>query len=156
MGEVTQLIKTKEPYLKMDYHFFPKVQIEMCLEKPEEADLEFFVDLDWNFKVSVDQDENRDEAYAVRMELATDNEEQKAYQVKLEAIGLFHFTDAFPDPEEREHMIYVLGQNLLYGACREYLFTMTAHGPHPAIYLPSITFVPDKKVEEEEVEALEE
>nr|WP_321513124.1 protein-export chaperone SecB [uncultured Pseudodesulfovibrio sp.] len=155
MGIVRQAVRTKEPYLKMDYHFFPNVEVEMCLELPGQEAVEGFMDLDWDFEVNVGQDENRKEAYSIRMQLSTANQEKKAYKVKLTALGFFHFTDECPE-EQRESMIYVLGQNMLYGACREYLYTMTAHGPHPALYLPGVTFVPDNNGEEEEVEALEE
>lgn len=155
MGIVKQAIRTKEPYLKMDYHFFPQVEVEMCLDLPGQEEVEDFMDLDWNFEVKVGQDENRQEAYSIRLQLSTTNQDNKAYKVKLTAMGFFHFTDECPE-EQRGTMIYVLGQNLLYGACREYLCTMTAHGPHPALYLPSVTFVPDNNDDEENIEALEE
>jgi preprotein translocase subunit SecB len=155
MGTVKQEIRTKEPYLKMDYHFFPQVEIEMCLDLPEENEVEDFLDLDWDFEVNVGQDENREEAYSIRLQLSTTNQGKKAYQVKLTAMGFFHFTEEC-SKEQRGSMIYVLGQNMLYGACREYLYTMTAHGPHPALYLPSVTFVPDNSDEEEDIKAVEE
>lgn len=141
MGTVRQVIDTKKPFLKMDYHFFPHVQIDTCLDVPTEDEAESFMDLDWEFDVQVGQQEGKEESYSIKMELATRNQGKRAYDVKLNAIGFFRFTDECPK-DQWDHLIYILGQNMLYGVCREYLFTVTAHGPHPALYLPSVTFVP--------------
>ncbi len=144
MSSVTQKIETKKPHLIMDFHFFPKVNITVASDVSREA-LESgkAFDLDYTCNVEVAQDSENTAHYIVTLKLETIPLDGKAYELQLEAVGGFHFTEECTDPNERGHKIFVMGQTMLYGACREYLALVTSRSPFPPVYLPSITFVPD-------------
>ena len=61
------------------------------------------------------------------------------YFFSVEVVG--YLTVARTYPEERVQMLVrTNGPSMLYGATREIIRDLTARGPHPAVYLPGVSF----------------
>lgn len=149
MGTVKQAIKTKNPLLVMDYHFFTDIRVSTNpnIEK-EKIDSGEALDLNYEFDVHVAQAPEDRFSYSVNM-LIKSVGESKAYKIHLDSVGIFHFAEECKEEEDRNHLIYVMGQTLLYGACREFILSLTSRGPYPPVYLPPVTFVPDDNSNED-------
>ncbi|MDR1490847.1 MAG: hypothetical protein LBS65_10290 [Desulfovibrio sp.] len=71
-----------------------------------------------------------------------------AYNVSITTVGLVEVNPSVPVEKHLWHAI-IYGASLLYGAVREYLYTLTLKGPLPPIYLPTTSSIPqeDEKIE---------
>jgi preprotein translocase subunit SecB len=66
-----------------------------------------------------------------------------AYKVSITTVGLVKVNPNVPVEKHLGHAI-IYGASLLYGAVREYLYTLTLRGPLPPIYLPTTSFIPQE------------
>lgn len=63
------------------------------------------------------------------------------YAFNLRMVGFLDVHPAY-SAEKRETLLRVNGASMLYGAAREVIRSATAHGPYPAILVPSVSFYP--------------
>lgn len=75
------------------------------------------------------------------VELPDQKEKNQPYSFRIEMVGFFAVTDSYPK-EKAELLANVNGPALLFSAAREIVATMTGRGPYPALFLPSVMFVP--------------
>lgn len=62
------------------------------------------------------------------------------YFVQIAATGIFEVMPQVPD-DFIERIVSANGPAVLYGAMREVVASITGRGPHPALLLPSVTFI---------------
>ncbi|WP_084457694.1 protein-export chaperone SecB [Desulfocurvus vexinensis] len=140
--EVTDV---KKPPLEMKEHFFTKVSFaandslteeDVASSKPFEHDFKCFVEVLTNNKDPL--------LHQVRLKIVVAEKEDalKAYDIEIEVVGLFRPTREFDTDEELKGMIQIIGATLLYGAAREYIYSLTLRGPWPPVYLPTTSFIP--------------
>lgn len=68
------------------------------------------------------------------------------YSGMLRIAGYFLVHEKYPADRVKE-LIEVTGSSILYGACREMLANLTGRGSHGVVSLPSVSFVPPRKVD---------
>ncbi|NCC04615.1 MAG: hypothetical protein EOM37_11380 [Proteobacteria bacterium] len=143
MHTVIQSFEARSPKVVLDFYFFTEVSIKANRpEKIETLEDANFNNLVFNISSVVAKDENNNEKYAIQMTIETVNSENNAWSIRLVTFGSFVLDDDGPE-EHQKNLVFVLGQNILYGHCREFLANITARGPYDTVYLPTITFVPD-------------
>lgn len=144
MSKVTQPIKTKPPIMELKTHFFPEIHVKANPNVSPE-DIESGVAFDIDFITDVDvqtNDELPNDRFVSFTIKSDDSVNNKAWNIDITVVGQFRYPDHCSD-ETRTHLAYVTGQSILYGFVREMLHTLTLKGPFEAVYLPTITFVPD-------------
>lgn len=77
------------------------------------------------------------------------------YDFRIEMMGFFRLAPDWPE-EQRSSLVAINGPSLLYSAAREHLAQITARGPFPSLFLPSITFMPARKLSAEQAAAVSE
>ena len=77
-----------------------------------------------------------------------DDQEPAAYNGSITARGWFEVAKAYPEDRQKA-LIEVTAVSILYGACREMLANITARSTHGIISIPSVSFAPTPRVDEE-------
>lgn len=92
-----------------------------------------------------------DKEFLIDLRLFTKDEfvEKSSYKVTLQAVTQVCFNKEPKDQDRREHILVVNAANLLYGAMRERLKTMTSSMIWGGITLPSVSFIGFKPEKEE-------
>ena len=129
--------------LQLKHYFFERMQ---CIAKPD-------VDLE-DIKTWHEADDSR---FRITVELTTDPESERNWQVTLDlrtsddhpmpspyelhftAIGFF-IVDANFEHDNIEHLIRVNGSSVLYSAMRELVSLFTSRAPWGTVMLPTINF----------------
>ena len=65
------------------------------------------------------------------------------YFFVFEIVGFFDVAPTYP-MERVEMLVKVNGPSVLYGITREVVRDLTSRGPYPAIFLPSVSFMPSE------------
>jgi preprotein translocase subunit SecB len=83
--------------------------------------------------------------FQVTLKIAIDEKDDLplAYKVSITTVGLVEVDPSIPVEKHIGHAT-IYGASLLYGAAREYLYTLTLRGPLPPIYLPTTSFIPQE------------
>lgn len=141
---------TKKPPIELLNHFFSEISVladpMVASEEDNEADFGY----DYSLSTEIGQSPTDDSLYIVILTIkskALDNY-IKGYDVRLSIVGYFKVSQSHPK-DTRSSMVSVLGPSLLYGAAREFLYSLTLRGPYPPIYLPTTSFIPEKKLHKE-------
>lgn len=137
---------TSAPPLELKSYFFPYVQVAADAEyEPSENEVE----TNFEVKTSIEQDETGN-IYQVVLEIVAEPENEESripYTINLITIGLFTVAEDFPD---KEKLLTITGASMLYSAAREFIITITSRGPWAPVFIPTFSFLPDKKEETEE------
>ncbi len=146
-----EVSNTKKPPIELTSHFF--TQVSLVADINALPSILAQKEVGYRFKMDVDiAPPNADrEDYQVTLRIETEECEGlvKAYDALIEVVGFVLVDQSIPE-EGREQTAGVLGSSLLYGAAREYLYTLSLRGPYPAIYLPTTSFIPNERKEETE------
>jgi len=117
------------------------------LEAPPEG-YSYLVDLsDILVSTSAMQDEDEEGEWCFNVEVATDAAKNPAlpYSFKLSVFGMVE-ADPTLDPD----LIKNNSLSLLYSIAREALLSATSRSPYPGAMLPTVAFMPEPKVLEQE------
>ena len=143
MHTVVQSFEARDPKVILDFYFFTEVSIKANRpEKIKTLEDEDFNNLAFSVNSVIAQDDNNSEKFAIQMTIETVNSDNNAWSIRLVTFGSFVLDDDGPE-DHKKNLVFVLGQNILYGHCREFLANITSRGPYETVYLPTITFVPD-------------
>ena len=131
--------------LELKKYFFPYVQVA--------ADAEYApsgkeIMPNFEVKTSVDYDETN-HVYQVVLEIIAEPEDEKSkipYSINLIAVGLFTVNEKFADPKR---LLRITGASMLYSAAREFIITVTSRGPWPYVVIPTVSFLPQNKKQDE-------
>lgn len=135
-------IGTRKPPIEMRHHFFPSVHIEADANVVEKKHKNS--DFGYDFKVDLQVGELLPEGlYPIVLVLESCAMEGKlqGYSLKIMAVGYIALDPSVPE-ERKRNLVAVNGGSLLYSATREFIYSVTLRGPFPAIYLPTVSFVP--------------
>lgn len=133
-----------KPPLTLNYHFFPRIQVvaDSSISRTVKKASEF----GYKFSTVTELRQSQDNPleYQLQLTIHSDSAEGKikGYDITLDVVGFIEADRDYPE-EQRDGMISVVGASLLYGAARDFLYTITSRGPFPAVYLPTISFMPD-------------
>ncbi len=89
----------------------------------------------------------RENCWSVYFELhlkAVDGQPLPPYTGNIIAEGVYEVLPNYPNDPER--LVRVTGCSMLYGALRELVSTITARGPNGMVTLPSVSFVEDAPI----------
>lgn len=135
----------RKPPLELKHHFFTDVVVTANHNVPHE-DIKngkvFGCEVEVNVNVVGAPNNDREFQVQLTIKAVEAQSHVMGYEVKLTTVGFFIITDETP-PERRKDLANILGASLLYGAAREFLYSITMRGPHPPIYLPTISFIPE-------------
>lgn len=139
-----EVANVKKPPLEMVDHFFTKMMIKA--KTPELSELESEKPFGFETKCDVETKVNeKDETlYQVLLGIKSLPKEGflYGYEIDVEVIGIFRPSPNYSG-ENITSMIEMIGASLLYGAAREFIYTVTTRGPWPAMYLETTSFIPD-------------
>lgn len=130
----------KNPPLRLDRHFFPKVIIEAdpgfgaVRGKPSEISVDSRVELKRHNK------DIRKWQVVLSIKVGSEKEHPVPYRIELEAVGFFEVAEDVPN-EAAGTIIHNNGASILYSSAREFLLTMTGRGPWGPFCLPTVTFM---------------
>jgi preprotein translocase subunit SecB len=140
-----EIRSVRKPPLAMTDHFFTEISVvaNHAVPPPDAQDGKIF-GYDFNLDVDVAESPINDREYQVQLTIRADEQPGclKGYDIKLVAVGFF-VVDAGVEESRQKEIAGIIGSTLLYGAAREFLYTLTLRGPHPAVYLPTTSFIPD-------------
>ncbi len=131
------------PQLRVKEYFFPYVRVAA---DPEFDPKQNEPTSGLQTKVHLDKD-SEDNLYQITLEISVEpeNEERRIpYKINLVAVGLFMVDEKVEDPEK---LLRINASSILFSAAREYLITITSRGPWPPLFLPTISFLENKKDE---------
>jgi len=94
----------------------------------------------------------RDWKVDLKIRLSHPEPKRLPYEVQIGASGIFAVAPNVPD-EFIERLVSANAPAVLYGGMREVVAQLTRRGPNPALLLPSVTFVDDKPVIQEQPRA---
>jgi len=132
----------RKPPLEMRHHFFPSVHIEADVnvaEKPPKVS-----DFGYDYKIDLQVGKILPGGLypiALNIEACELEGKIKGYNLKVLAMGYIALDPSVPE-DRKDNLVAVNGGSLLYGAAREYIYSLTMRGPFPPIYLPTISFMP--------------
>ena len=86
--------------------------------------------------------------HKIEMKISVDSKgkEHPPYRLSLFIWGVFEIDESFAK-ESADFLVQINGPSILYGAAREYIFASTAHGRFGPYLLPSVSFRPELKQE---------
>lgn len=150
MHRIVRKYEAKSPNIDLEYHFFPELSVKaMRPDNIDDLDVSSLNELIFEVDSVIAHEDVKNSKYAVQLTLATEEKDiPRAWNIKLVIFGVFKVDEQCPE-ERRKQLVFVLGQSMLYGHCREILASLTARGPHNPVYLPTITFVPEEKKDNE-------
>lgn len=143
-----EVSSVRKPPLAMTDHFFAEINIvaNHALSPQEVHDgkkfgYEFTLDVDVAASPSVDRE------FQVQLTIQSNEKPDylKGYDIKLVVVGFFLVAEGI-EGERRQEIARVIGPTLLYGAARDFLYSLTMRGPHPGVYLPTTSFIPETNV----------
>ncbi|QLA17567.1 protein-export chaperone SecB [Desulfolutivibrio sulfoxidireducens] len=145
---------TKKPPIELLNHFFSEISVlaDPLAASKEENEAEF--GYDYSLNTEIGQNPEDDSLYIVILTIKSKELDNyiKGYDIKLSIVGYFKVSQSYPQ-DKRSAMVSVLGPSLLYGAAREFLYSLTLRGPYPPIYLPTTSFIPENtKIKKEVLE----
>lgn len=136
-------MNAKVPPLQMLNHFF--VMTSVIADQSAMKDSNEGKPFGYKFDLDVKHSRNPEKPGEHQVQLTVKTSEHpghaKGYDVVVAVVGFFQAVEGYPE-DKIDEMISVLGPTLLYGAIREYLYTVTLRGPFPPIYLPTTSFIP--------------
>lgn len=93
-----------------------------------------------------------DDCWAVIMSVEQNASPEKnaPYNFVIRLMGLFSMAEGLT-PEKTEQLLLTNGSSILFAATREILRDMTSKGPYAPLLLPSLSFFPLPKEEEEPI-----
>lgn len=127
-----------KPMLQLEKYFFPKIFLEANpkfkpLGKGPQAELDV--------KNGVTLLSKEERIWRVTLDLkALSKEDFAAYKIDISVVGFFKVDKKFPE-SEMEELVKVGGSSILYSATRDFVLTITARGPWPAVFLPTTSFM---------------
>jgi preprotein translocase subunit SecB len=132
--------------LWLERHEF--LDVEVRASEKEDAKTSFGIQINRHFSHNGDP---RD--FRVELTVRFGNESDAApsvYSGMLRIAGYFKVHEKFPE-EKIKSLIEITASSMLYGACREMLCNITARGSRGMVSLPSLSFIPPKKVAAESI-----
>jgi len=135
----------RKPPLAMTDHFFTEVSVvaNHAVPPPDAQEGKAF-GYDFSLDVDVVASPVKQCEYQVQLTVVAGERPGclKGYDIKLVVVGFFLVSEKAEEARQKE-IAGIIGSTLLYGAAREFLYTLTMRGPHPAVYLPTTSFIPD-------------
>jgi len=127
-----------KPMLQLEKYFFPKIFLE-ANPKFKASGKGPKAELDVKNGVTLLSKEER--IWRVTLGLkALSKEEFAPYKMDISVVGFFRVDKKFPE-SEMEELVTVGGSSILYSATRDFVLTITARGPWPAVFLPTTSFM---------------
>ena len=137
--------------LIIDFYFVKKAQFELKPGFDTNLDREAREVETPKLKINVESGKNSEEPNHWRFELNVEADENPSegdfpYTFGISLVGFFRVHESYP-AEDADLLAQVNAPSVLYSAAREFLSNVTGRSPYPAILLPSVSFVPEPKVE---------
>src|SRR5665213_2204287 len=133
----------KQAPLQLERYYFTKVAIESHLGVDgNEPNL-------LGCEIGIGQSDDNPKRFKVslRVVLTSQPGKQACYTGEIRADGFFQVHSEWP-VEKIQQLVESNGVAMLYGAIREMVFNVTAHGPWLPVHLMAVTFAdPNNKVE---------
>jgi len=123
--------------LSLNQYFFPFVEVAA---DPEWNDKEGAPHHHFTIGTSVVDDDGKG-VYQVVVNITSRPESEEArqpYSIHLLTVGFFQVSQGWPEPLK---LLEINGASILYASAREFLITITARGPWPAVTLPTVSFL---------------
>lgn len=138
------------PPLQLKDHIYPKIVVVANENVPLKGSNNNEFGYNFNYEVRVFKAKAKDLEYQVELRIVALEADGKikGYDIELVIAGLFDVEETV-DIDKRDELVTVMGPTLLYGAAREFLYSLTKRGPYPAVYLPTISFIRDKISEDQ-------
>lgn len=131
--------------LHLEYYFVKKLQFAIKEGFDREVQAQPSEVSPPRLQVSVHAEHNDDNSLRWRFELSIESNDETAenfpYTFGVTLVGLFRIDEGYP-ADNAEMLARVNAPSVLYSAAREMLTAVTGRGLHPAILLPSASFVP--------------
>jgi preprotein translocase subunit SecB len=85
--------------------------------------------------------------FLVQLDLSVKSRPDKPapYEIEMCVVGFFEVDKSIPI-EERRKIVSVTGTSMLFGACRDFLLTITSRAPFGPFFLPTVSFLDRKFV----------
>ncbi len=141
-----QVENTRTPPIQLKHHFFSIINVVARQDiQSENQSIETGDAFRFDVGVGEIPQHEEDPTYQVSLRIRSqENSEQPLpYEIDLETIGFVTVSQDCPQ-EKAFGYVQVLGPTLLFGAAREFLYSLTLRGPWPPIYLPTISFLPQE------------
>ena len=137
--------------LSLESYVFTRIHMDAC-EDPEclknEADGQFLVN------TRCQQHNEEPSRWMVTIGVSVnqkDGEPCPPYLFDIEVVGFFQIAEDYP-VEKKAPMVKANAPAVLFGSVREMIANITARGPYPKFYLPTVTFIDEAQGASENVE----
>lgn len=126
--------------LQLKHYFFPQIFVEAVKEYGAQTENKEVV-LEPIVQTGLQKNKNDPAEFGVSLRISLEPSEGRItpYKIKLHVVGSFAVSDTVPKAY-REQVAATNGSQILYGAARDLLVTLTARGPWRPLFLPAIVF----------------